>query len=69
MFGMHYAISVWFLDQSGKICAILNELKPFKISPRRKDAVSVIEFPVDWATITDTRIGDTIKWKSSQEDN
>jgi Uncharacterized conserved protein len=69
MLGMRYAISVWFLDQSGKICAILNELKPYRISPHRKDAISVLEFPVDWARITDTRIGDTIKWNCHQDNN
>ncbi|MHB8126903.1 MAG: DUF192 domain-containing protein [Desulfitobacteriaceae bacterium] len=63
MIGMHFALSVWFLDQSGKICDILDELKPYKISQRRKDAVSVIEFPVGWAKITDTLIGDTLRWE------
>lgn len=66
MLGMSFAISVWFVDKSGKICEILNELKPFKISPRCKDAVSVIEFPVDWAKMTDTHVGDIIEWKSSK---
>lgn len=66
MFGMRYAISVWFLDKSCTICAILNELRPYKISPRYKNAVSVIEFPVDWAKTTDTKIGDTVIWKSNR---
>jgi hypothetical protein len=63
MFGMRFPISVWFLDKSGKICDIVNEIKPYRISQRRKEAVSVLELPVDWANLTDTRIGDTIKWR------
>ncbi|MFZ3101520.1 MAG: DUF192 domain-containing protein [Desulfitobacteriaceae bacterium] len=63
MIGMHFALSVWFLDQAGTICDILDELKPYKISPRRKDAVNVIEFPAGWAKLTDTRIGDTLIWE------
>jgi len=63
MIGMRFALSVWFLDRSGIICYILDELKPYKISPRHKDAVSVLEFPAEWAKITDTRIGDTLRWE------
>ncbi len=66
MIGMHFALSVWFLDESGKICAILDELKPYKISPRRKDAVNVMEFPAGWARLTDSRIGDTLRWECTQ---
>ena len=66
MIGMRFALSVWFLDQSGKIHAILDELKPYKISPRHKDAVSILEFPAEWAKITDTRIGDALRWEYRQ---
>ena len=63
MFGMRFPISVWFLDKSGTVCDIVDEIKPYRISQRRKEAVSVLELPVDWANLTDTRIGDTIKWR------
>lgn len=66
MIGMRFALSVWFIDQSGKICHILDELKPYEISPRRKDAVNVIEFPAGWAKLTDTRIGDRLSWEDIQ---
>ncbi len=69
MLGMRYPISVWFLDQSGKILTILDELRPYKISPHCKDAASVLEFPVDWAKLTATHIGDIINWKPSSDDN
>ena len=63
MIGMKFALSVWFLDQSGKVCAIIDELQPYKISPRHKDAVSVMEFPMGWAKSTEIHIGDTLKWE------
>lgn len=66
MIGMHFALSIWFLDKSGIICDILDDFKPFKISPRRKDALSVLEFPSSWAKVTDTRIGDTLSWIALQ---
>jgi uncharacterized membrane protein (UPF0127 family) len=67
MFGMRFPISVWFLDKYGTVCDIIDEIRPYRISHRQKEAVSVLEFPVDWANITDTRIGDKLKWRNLRD--
>lgn len=60
MLGMRFPLSVWFLDQDGVVCAIINELKPGQISPRIKTAVGVIEFAAGWAQACGTSVGDRL---------
>lgn len=61
MHGMNYPLSVWFLDREGKVCHIIDELKPGKTSPYIKDAHSVLEFPAHWAATVGIKIGDLIQ--------
>lgn len=63
MFGMTFPLSVWFLDESGRVCAIVDKLKPWGISPHVKKAMSVIEFPEEWGKITGTQLGDILSWE------
>lgn len=61
MFGMNYPLSVWFVNSTGRVIYIIDELEPGKMSPRIREAVSVIEFPAGWAKETDTQIGDILE--------
>jgi protein-S-isoprenylcysteine O-methyltransferase Ste14/uncharacterized membrane protein (UPF0127 family) len=45
MFGMRYAIDVVFLDDAGRVLRLIHALQPNRISPRVKDATSVLELP------------------------
>lgn len=60
MFGMHYPLSVWFLDRDGKVLHIIDNLMPGKVSPLYREATSVLEFPAGWGKITGTQIGDRL---------
>lgn len=65
MLGMQFAVSVWFLDSTGHVCELIEELRPWKISPYIRGARSVIEFPVGWGKSTNTLLGDKIKWQDN----
>lgn len=67
MFGMHFALSIWFLDAQGRVCQIIDELEPGKISPRVKNSDSILELPVGWGKVTSTKVGDEIKWQNLLE--
>jgi len=63
MMGMKFPISVWYLDKTGHVVAIIDDLKPWKLSPRQHNTESIIEFPVGWGKATNTRLGDELIWK------
>lgn len=63
MLGMRFAVSVWFLDNNGHVCALIDELQPWKISPCISVASSVIEFSAGWGNMTNTILGDKITWQ------
>lgn len=60
MFRMKYPLSIWFINSQGKVCFILDQLNPGKVSPRIKEASSIIELPAGWAQQTGTQVGDTL---------
>lgn len=60
MFGMKYSLSIWFINAQGEVCFILDQLNPGKVSPRIKEASSIIELPAGWAQQTGTQVGDTL---------
>ena len=45
MFGMRYAIDVVFLDAAHRVVALVSQLEPGRISPKVRDATSVLELP------------------------
>ncbi|MDP4126633.1 MAG: DUF192 domain-containing protein [Bacillota bacterium] len=63
MLGMKFPLSVWFIDQSGQVCALVDELRPWRISPRIHKAVSILEFPKGWGKMTNTQLGDELVWE------
>lgn len=65
MLGMQIPLSVWFLDSSGHICELIDELKPWRVSPYIREALSVIEFPAGWGKATKTLLGDKLDWQET----
>ena len=60
MFWMKYPLSIWFLDESGRVISILDDLKPWQVSPYYKQASSALEFPSGWGVKTGTQPGDLL---------
>lgn len=60
MFGMHYPLSIWFLDQDRRVLRIIDGLNPGEVSPLCREAASVIEFPAEWGERTKTLVGDRL---------
>ena len=46
MFGMRYAIDVVFLDDGHRVVGLTSDLQPGRISPKVREATSVLELPV-----------------------
>lgn len=65
MMGMKFPLSVWFLDKTEHVCLLIDDLRPWRISPRSRKAASVIEFPVGWGIATQTLIGDKLVWEET----
>ncbi len=59
--GMNYPISIWFVNYDNKIIRIIDELKPYRISPCLFNSHYVIEFPANWAEKTGSNEGDYLK--------
>lgn len=57
-FGMHYPISVWFIDRELKVIRIVDNLQTWRISPYCRHSHSIIEFPQKWAEKTETKLGE-----------
>jgi len=68
MMGMKFPLSVWFLDKDGRVCAIIDDLRPWKISPHIRKAASTIEFPAGWGKATSTQLGDELVWAEELSD-
>jgi uncharacterized protein len=58
--GMQFAIDVIYLDSGLKVVEIRSQLKPWRFSPIRPQATSVLELPCQTVAQTKTEIGDTI---------
>lgn len=65
MLGMKFSLSVWYLDKTGHVCAIIDELRPWKLSPNMSNAFSILELPVGWGKITNTQLGDKLVWEDN----
>lgn len=65
MMGMKFPLSVWFLDKTGHVCMLIDDLRPWKISPRSRESDSVIEFPWGWGKATNTQLGDELVWEET----
>jgi uncharacterized protein len=63
MMGMQFPISVWYLDKTGHVCALNDDLRPWGISPHTRNAASIIEFPAGWGKANNTQLGDELVWE------
>jgi len=68
MIGMKFPLSVWFLDKEGRVCALIDDLRPWKISLHIRKAASTIEFPAGWGEATCTLLGDELVWEEELSD-
>jgi len=59
-FGMRFPIDVIYLDADKTVLHIENQLKPWRIAPVRRHAVSVLELPGNTIQSTGTALGDKI---------
>ena len=59
--GMGFPIDVVYLDRTMTVIHVESGLKPWRIAPVRRQAISVLELPCHSAAETNTVIGDKIK--------
>ncbi len=59
--GMRYPLSVWFINQQNEIIKIVDFLPAWRISPFIPNASFVLEFPANWAEITGSEEGDSLR--------
>lgn len=62
-FGMRFVIDVIFLDRSGQVIQLIENMKPGSISPIIKKAHFVVELPAGQISRTQTMLGHTLKIK------
>jgi uncharacterized protein len=58
---MRFAIDVVYLDRAGTVVHVEHNLQPWRFSPIRMQAVSVLELPSQTVTRTETALGDRIE--------
>lgn len=59
---MKYAIDILYVNASGVVVAIDEDLQPGKIGRRCKEAVAVVELPVGVVKATKTEVGNELKF-------
>ena len=60
-FMMRFAIDVIYLDEQGTIVHLEENVKPWRMTPIRLEAISVIELPSHTIWNTSTKVGDQIE--------
>jgi len=58
--GMGFPIDVVYLDRALKVVDVQSAVKPWRFTPIRLGAASVLELPCHTAATTKTEVGDTI---------
>ena len=58
--GMGFAIDVIYLDRTLKVVDVQSAVRPWRFTPIRLSAASVLELPCHTAAETKTEVGDTI---------
>ena len=62
MFFMKFCIDVIFVDKHNCVIGLVENIKPYQLSPIFWRAACAIEIPVKTIVNTHTAIGDIIKW-------
>ena len=60
-FAMRYPIDVVYLDSEGKVVHLEENVKPFRFTPLRMEADTVLELPTHTIWQTQTEIGDMVE--------
>jgi uncharacterized protein len=60
---MRFPIDVVYLDRAGTVVHLENNLQPWRFSPVRMQAASVLELPCHTVARTETALGDSIEIK------
>jgi uncharacterized protein len=60
-FAMRFPIDVVYLDRSGLVIYLEKQLKPWRLAPVRRKAVSVLELPGKTLDATGTSLGDELE--------
>ena len=60
---MRFPIDVLYLDRAGTVVHVEHNLQPWRFSPIRMQAASVLELPGHTLARTETDLGDTIEIK------
>jgi uncharacterized membrane protein (UPF0127 family) len=66
MWGMRYPLDVIFLDNSGDIVAVEEELRPWRTSSMVPEARYVLEVPAGTVRATGTSVGDRCAWTRNE---
>jgi uncharacterized membrane protein (UPF0127 family) len=74
--GMLFAIDVIYLDEDNRVIHLIEDLRPFRVSPVKMTGASVLELPVRTIFESETQVGDElvicsaaemeIHWKAQQ---
>jgi uncharacterized protein len=60
---MRFPIDVVYLDRAGMVVHLVHHLQPWRFSPVRLQAASVLELPSHTVARTETALGDRIEMK------
>jgi uncharacterized protein len=63
---MRFAIDVVYLDRAGQVVHVENNLQPWRFSPIRMEAASVLELPCHTVARTGTALGDRIQIRTKE---
>lgn len=66
-FAMRYALDVVYLDTDDVVVHIAENVQPWRITPVRTDAMTVLELPAHTVWNTGTRIGDQVEITVSKD--
>lgn len=58
---MRFPIDVVFLDKTGKVLHLIENMKPWRVSRHLTKARSVLELPAGTIAATGTKLGDTLE--------
>ncbi|MDO9533910.1 MAG: DUF192 domain-containing protein [Bacillota bacterium] len=65
--GMQFPIDIAFVDNEDRICHIIKNMRPYKISPCINKSSYIIEAPSGTFTSTSTAVGDKVKLEGKQK--
>jgi uncharacterized protein len=66
-FFMSFSIDCLFLDKNQSVLVAISNLKPWRVSPKIKNAEMVVELPAGTILKSHTESGDLIIWEKRKE--